>query len=48
MIHQANKEQIDSVDNMCDFTIIDNSSEFHHHGKYNYGNVFVQTEWIQN
>jgi lipopolysaccharide transport system ATP-binding protein len=48
MIHQANKEQIDTVDNMCDFTIIDNSSEFHHHGKYNYGNVFVQTEWIQN
>jgi lipopolysaccharide transport system ATP-binding protein len=48
MIHQANKEQIDIIDNMCDFTIIDNSSEFHHHGKYNYGNVFVKTEWIQN
>lgn len=48
MIHQANNEQIDSVDNMCDFTIIDSSSEFHHHGKFNYGNVFVKTEWIQN
>jgi hypothetical protein len=48
MIHQANKEQIDFIDNVCDFTIIDNISEFHHHGKFNYGNVFVKTEWIQN
>jgi lipopolysaccharide transport system ATP-binding protein len=48
MIHQANKEQIDFIDNMCDFTIIDNSSEFQHHGKFNYGNVFVKTEWVQN
>lgn len=46
MIHEANKEQIDFIDGVCDFNIIDNSSHFHHHGNFNYGDLFVKTEWI--
>jgi lipopolysaccharide transport system ATP-binding protein len=44
-IHKAKFEQIHFVDNVCGFTIVDNSSKFQIHGEFNYGNVFIETKW---
>jgi lipopolysaccharide transport system ATP-binding protein len=44
-IHKPNVEQIDRVDDVCPFQIIDNESPFVVHGEYNYGFVFSNCEW---
>jgi lipopolysaccharide transport system ATP-binding protein len=44
-IHIAKKVQIDLVDDILGFSIVDIGSEFNKHGDYNYGSVFVKTDW---
>jgi hypothetical protein len=44
-IHKANKEQIDIVEGQLGFSIIDIGSQFQKHGEYNYGSLFINTEW---
>jgi lipopolysaccharide transport system ATP-binding protein len=44
-IHKARFEQIDIVEDVCAFSIVDNSSKFVIHGDYNYGSVFINTKW---
>jgi lipopolysaccharide transport system ATP-binding protein len=45
-IHLANIEQIDSLEQVCSFEVIDNGSRFKKHGSYEYGSVFINTHWI--
>jgi len=44
-IHKPRTEQVDSVENVCGFEIIDNGSPFHIHGRYDYGKVFGKVSW---
>ena len=39
---------IDIVEDVCNFTIIDNGSFLAKHGDYDYGNVFGRYEWMRN
>lgn len=45
-IHIPRKYQIDTVENVCSFRIIDNGSPYLVHGSYDYGVVFGDAEWI--
>ncbi|RDB04344.1 ABC transporter ATP-binding protein [Runella aurantiaca] len=45
-IHVPRVEQVDIVENMCQFRVIDNGSPFQIHGDYNYGSVFSESEWV--
>ena len=45
-IHLANIEQIDTLDQVCSFEVVDNGSRFKKHGSYEYGSVFINTHWI--
>jgi lipopolysaccharide transport system ATP-binding protein len=44
-IHHAAKEQIDIVEDQLGFSIVDAGSHFNKHGEYNYGSVFIRTDW---
>lgn len=44
-IHKAETEQIDSVEDICDFTVIDNGSFLNQYGAYDYGKVFGNVKW---
>jgi lipopolysaccharide transport system ATP-binding protein len=44
-IHKPKFEQIDIVEDICSFSVVDNSSKFLIHGDYNYGSVFINTKW---
>ncbi|MEO5647588.1 MAG: ABC transporter ATP-binding protein [Chitinophagaceae bacterium] len=46
-IHKPNTEEIDVVDDVCNFSVIDNGSEFLIHGDYDYGKVFGRCSWKQ-
>ena len=45
-IHKPRVEQIDVVEDICPFTIVDNGSELLIHGDYDYGRVFGRTNWV--
>jgi lipopolysaccharide transport system ATP-binding protein len=45
MIHQPWVEQVDRVEDVCEFRIIDNESPFALYGDYNYGVVFSDCKW---
>ena len=45
-IHRAGYERVDIVDDELGFTIVDVGSDFAKHGEYNYGNIFVKTNWL--
>jgi len=44
-IHIPMIKQIDVAEGICNFRIIDNSSDLSKHGDYNYGNVFGKINW---
>lgn len=44
-IHKPQAEAIDTVEDVCTFTIIDNGSPLNIHGTYNYGRVFGRHRW---
>jgi lipopolysaccharide transport system ATP-binding protein len=44
-IHIPNVIAIDRVDNVCGFSIIDRGSNLRIHGGYDYGLVFVNSQW---
>ena len=44
-IHKSRTEQIDAVEDVCSFNIIDNGSYLNIHGSYDYGKVFGKTVW---
>jgi len=46
-IHQATVEQLDVVEDVCAFKVIDNGSPFKIHSNYDYGNVFIKSEWTK-
>jgi len=39
-------EQVDVAEDVCNFTVFDNSSIMAKHGEYNYGNVFGRYNWL--
>ena len=45
-LHKPKIEQVDVVEDVCTFTIIDNESIFKIHGDYDYGRVFAPTTWL--
>lgn len=45
-IHKPQVEQIDIAEDVCDFHILDNGSDFNIHGTYDYGNVFSHFDWL--
>ena len=45
MVHQPWVEQVDRVDDVCEFRVIDNESPFALYGDYNYGAVFSECKW---
>jgi len=45
-IHRPRYERVDLVEDELGFTIIDVGSHFAKHGEYNYGNIFVKTDWL--
>jgi lipopolysaccharide transport system ATP-binding protein len=45
-IHIPRVEQIESVENVCHFNVVDTGSIFSIHGNYDYGNVFGNYNWI--
>jgi lipopolysaccharide transport system ATP-binding protein len=45
-IHIPRVEQIESVENVCHFNVVDTGSIFSIHGSYNHGNVFGSYNWI--
>jgi lipopolysaccharide transport system ATP-binding protein len=45
MVHQPWVEQVDKVEDVCEFRIIDNESPFALYGDYNYGVVFSDCKW---
>ncbi len=44
-LHIANVTQLEVLNNICHFSIIDNSSAFAIHGEYEYGNIFGNFKW---
>jgi lipopolysaccharide transport system ATP-binding protein len=44
-IHKGRVEQIDAVEDVCTFSVIDNGSAFTIHGDYDYGKVFAKVDW---
>jgi len=44
-IHAPRIEQVDVVEDFCNFNIIDNGSVFNIHGEYDYGKVFPRAKW---
>ena len=44
-IHKARTEQIDVVEDVCNFSVIDKGSSLMIHGEYDYGNVFGKMNW---
>jgi lipopolysaccharide transport system ATP-binding protein len=44
-IHKPQVEQIDIAEDVCVFSVYDDSSQFVIHGDYNYGSVFVKSKW---
>jgi lipopolysaccharide transport system ATP-binding protein len=44
-IHKSRIEQIDSVEDVCVFHVIDNGSALNIHGEYDYGKVFGKVAW---
>jgi lipopolysaccharide transport system ATP-binding protein len=44
-IHKARTEQVDSLEDVCQFTVIDNGSPLNIHGNYDYGRVFGKGTW---
>lgn len=45
-IHKPRQLQLDAVDDVCSFEVIDNGSVLCIHDAYPYGNTFVSGEWI--
>jgi lipopolysaccharide transport system ATP-binding protein len=45
-IHKPQTEAIDTVEDVCAFTITDNGSPLNIHGAYDYGKVFGRHEWV--
>ena len=45
-IHRARHERLDLVEDELGFSIVDVGSHFAKHGEYNYGNIFVKTNWV--
>lgn len=45
-IHKRRIQQIDLVDDVCDFSVVDVGSPLNYLGSYDYGNVFGNVEWI--
>ena len=46
-IHKPRTEALDTVEDNCSFSVIDNGSILNIHGNYDYGNVFAQGQWKQ-
>ena len=46
-IHKPQVEQIDVAEDVCNFTVVDNGSDFFIHGNYDYGKVFGKSKWHQ-
>ena len=44
-IHIPNVVAVDNVENVCGFSIVDRGSTLSIHGSYDYGKVFVKTNW---
>lgn len=44
-IHKSQTEQIDAVEDVCVFNVIDNGSSLNIHGDYDYGRVFGKVSW---
>ena len=44
-VHKAKVEQLDAVEDICNFNVIDNGSPFNIHGEYDYGKVFPRAQW---
>jgi len=44
-IHKARTEQLDAVEDVCSFNVIDNGSALNIHGQYDYGKVFGKASW---
>lgn len=45
-IHKPRVEQVDVIEDVCRFSIIDHNSSFAIHGEYDYGFVFSQSVWL--
>lgn len=45
-IHKTRTEQIDAVEDVCSFNIIDNGSFLNIQGEYDYGKVFGKVQWL--
>jgi lipopolysaccharide transport system ATP-binding protein len=45
-INTAQTEDLDVVEDVCSFEIIDNGSEYNIHGSYDYGRVFPKGNWL--
>jgi lipopolysaccharide transport system ATP-binding protein len=45
MTHIPNLRAIDELEDICRFTVVDNTSELSIHGGYDYGSVFGQSHW---
>jgi len=44
-IHKSRTEQLDAVEDVCIFNVIDNGSAMNIHGEYDYGKVFGKVSW---
>ena len=44
-IHIPAKKQIEEVEDVCPFTVVDKNSFLHKHTNYDYGNVFANVTW---
>jgi lipopolysaccharide transport system ATP-binding protein len=44
-VNQPNIYQVDEVNDVCDFEIIDNGSQMLKHGQWDYGSVFGRGKW---
>lgn len=47
-IHKPHVEQIHSLNDVCEFSILDNGSKIGIHGNYDYGSVFLKNNWHYN
>lgn len=45
-VNQPNVFQIDEINDVCEFEVIDNGSQMLKHGQWDYGNVFGRGKWI--
>lgn len=47
-IHKPHVEQIHALNDVCEFSVLDNGSKIGVHGNYDYGSVFLKNNWHYN